>query len=154
MIPPFGRQHRPVALASRTHRLRFDPDLRRVLGLIGMRAATARVVVDPDRGVLDVRFGPWRVLTPLTNITSAAPARPRRTERRFTVVRPTPAPRDLVLATAGTGGVRIGFRHPVRVAGPVRPGRHTSLTLTPVDPQRLIADVLPDLCDVPSLTAS
>jgi hypothetical protein len=101
----------------------------------GISPATA--LVDVGDQELDAHFGPWRVSTPLANITdvavtgryaflkSAGPARLAITDR------------GLTFATNGDRGVLISFRTPVRGLDPVGILRHPELTVTVAEVDRL-----------------
>ena len=97
----------------------------------GVGPATAWVDVS-DR-TLAARFGPWRVSTPLANVSNvgvtgryafwktAGPARLAITDR------------GLTFATNGDRGVLISFREPVRGLDPLGVFHHPELTVTVAD---------------------
>jgi hypothetical protein len=86
------------------------------------------------RQALDVRFGPWRVSTPLANVAvtgpyafwkTAGPARLAITDR------------GLTFASNGDRGVLISLHTPVRGLDPLGVLRHPELTVTVADVDRL-----------------
>jgi hypothetical protein len=117
----------------------FDP-LYRLAGLpFGVTASTALVVVDPDRGTLLARFGPWRVETSLANVTGVELAGPY---RRITTIGPARlsfADRGLTFATNNRRGVCVSFADPAPGIEPTGRLRHPNLTVTVADPDGLAA---------------
>ena len=113
----FARSYRPVALA------------------FGVTPATAWVEVGDGR--LQVRYGPWRLSTPLANVRS--------TERTggFAWLKTVGPPhlsfadRGVSFATNGDAALCLLFHDPVRVLDPTGRLRHPGATLTVADPAAL-----------------
>lgn len=113
---------------------RFDPWARVPLALLGIREDTSGVVVDD--GVLDARFGRWRVRTPLANVAGTCRTGPYRLHR---VVGPrlSLADRGLTFGTSTQEGVCVLFHEPV-VGLLGQRVRHPGLTVTVADPAGLV----------------
>ncbi len=86
---------------------------------------------------LEVRFGLWRVSTPLTNITDAEVTGPYAFWKTAGPARLAITDRGLTFATNGTSGVLISFRKPVRGLEPLGIIRHPELTVTVAEVERL-----------------
>ncbi|MEV7099399.1 hypothetical protein AB0M80_41895 [Amycolatopsis sp. NPDC051045] len=119
------------------HRLHAEfavpfPGLRRVLG--------PRSGLELDAGGLRVRFGPWLVETPLSNLAGAEAAGPYSALRVFGV-RLSLADRGLTFGTTTRGGVCLRFREPVRGLDPWGLLRHPGLTVTVSEPE-LVAEAV------------
>lgn len=126
---------------------RFVPAYRLPAFPFGIRPATARVtIVGP---VLDARFGPWRVTTPLTNVAGTAVTGPYRWYRTAGSARYSLADQGLTFATNGDRGLCIGFHEPVTGLDPTRLLRHPSLTVT-VDDVVGLARVLEEQAITPT----
>ena len=114
----------------------FDQPFATASALFGVRPSTAGVEV--AGGQLRVRFGPWRVETPLANVAGV-----QRTGRYswWKVIGParlSAADRGLTFATTDRGGVCITFHEPVAGLEPTGRLRHPGLTVTVADPDRLV----------------
>ena len=101
----------------------------------GVTPATAWVKV--DGALFEARFGPWRVVTPLANITDVAVTGPYRFAKTAGPARLAITDRGLTFATNGERGVRVSFRTPVRGLDPLGMIRHPELTVTVADVDRL-----------------
>lgn len=101
----------------------------------GITPATAWVDVGDD--ALEVRFGPWRLATPLANVTDVAVTGPYAFWKTAGPARLAITDRGLTFATSGDSGVLISFRTPVRGLEPVGVIRHPELTVTVADVHRL-----------------
>jgi hypothetical protein len=101
----------------------------------GVTPATAWVKV--DGASFQARFGPWRVSTPLANITDVAVTGPYRFARTAGPARLAITDRGLTFATNGERGVRVSFATPVRGLDPLGMIRHPELTVTVADVDRL-----------------
>lgn len=87
---------------------------------------------------LEVKFGPWRVRTPLTNVVGTETTGPY---QWFKVIGPAHlsfADRGLTFATNGERGVCICFAEPVRGMDPMGALRHPGLTVTVADVEGLV----------------
>lgn len=115
----------------------FAPSYRGPARVFGVSPATAWVEVDEVE--VRARFGPWRVSTPLTNITEVAVTGPFRFVKTAGPARLAITDRGLTFATNRDRGVRISFRTPVRGLDPFGMLRHPELTVTVADVDRLVA---------------
>ncbi|HET6710513.1 hypothetical protein [Amycolatopsis sp.] len=106
--------------------------LRRILG--------PRAGLELDAAGLRVRFGPWLVETPLSNLAGAEATGPYRALRVFGV-RLSLADRGLTFGTTTRGGVCLRFREPVRGIDPWGWLRHPGLTVTVSEPE-LVAEAI------------
>ena len=89
----------------------------------------------------EARFGPWRVRTPLTNITDVDVTGPYAFWKTAGPARLAITDRGLTFATNGERGVLIVFATPVRGLDPLGILRHPELTVTVADVDGL-ADLL------------
>ncbi len=101
----------------------------------GITPANAWVDVGDD--ALEVRFGRWRLSTPLANITDAAVTGPYAFWKTAGPARLAITDRGLTFATNGDSGVLISFRTPVRGLEPLGVLRHPELTVTAAEVDRL-----------------
>ena len=113
----------------------FAPGYRLAGRAFGIRPATAWV--DIGAGMLDARFGPWRVSTPLANVTEVAVTGPYAFWKTAGTARLAITDRGLTFATNGDRGVLISFRTPVRGLDPLGAIHHPELTVTVSDVDRL-----------------
>lgn len=93
--------------------------------------------VDVGDGELRAHFGPWRVSTPLANITDVAVTGPYAFLKTAGPARLAITDRGLTFATNGDRGVLISFRTPVRGLDPLGILRHPELTVTVAEVDRL-----------------
>jgi hypothetical protein len=117
----------------------FAPAYRVLAGAFGVMPKSAWV--DVSRHALDVRFGPWRVSTPLANVADVAVTGPYAFWKTAGPARLAITDRGLTFATNGDRGALISFRTPVRGLDPLGALRHPELTVTVADVDRL-ADLL------------
>ena len=96
--------------------------------LFGVTSASAWVDVDPD--TLVARFGRWRVVTPLANITAVAVTGPYAFLKTAGPARLAITDGGLTFATNNARGVLISFREPVPGLEPTGLLRHPELTVT------------------------
>jgi hypothetical protein len=115
----------------------FAPAYRLFAGAFGVGPATAWVDVG-DR-TLDARFGPWRVSTPLENISDVAVTGPYAFWKTAGPARLAVTDRGLTFATNRDRGVLISFRTPVRGLDPLGVLHHPELTVTVADVDELAA---------------
>jgi hypothetical protein len=113
-----------------------DPYLRAARPF-GVTPASAWIAI--DNVTFDARFGPWRVRTPLTNITDVAVTGPYRFFKTAGPARLAITDRGLTFATNGKQGVRISFATTVRGLDPLGLLRHPELTVTVTDTDRLVS---------------
>jgi hypothetical protein len=114
----------------------FAPSYQRAAKPFGITPSSARVTVDDV--LFDARFGPWRVSTPLANITEVAVTGPYRFFKTAGSARLAITDRGLTFATNGDRGVRITFATPVPGLDPLGLIRHPELTVTVADIDRLV----------------
>jgi hypothetical protein len=113
----------------------FAPAYRRAARGFGVTPAKAWVEVGEDR--FRARFGPWRVDTPLSNISDVALTGPYRFVKTAGPARLAITDRGLTFATNGRRGVRVSFRTPVPGLDPLGLIRHPELTVTVADVDEL-----------------
>jgi hypothetical protein len=106
----------------------FAPAYRRLARGFLVTPETAWVEVGDD--VFDAHFGPWRVRTPLTNITGVDVTGPYAFWKTAGSARLAITDRGLTFATNGDRGVLILFEKPVRGLDPLGLIRHPELTVT------------------------
>ncbi len=116
---------------------RFAPSYRIAALPFGITPSRAWAELGDD--VLVVRFGPWRLRTPLDNIEDAT-----RTGRFGWLRTAGPAhlslaDRGVTFATNGDAAVCVAFRTPVRGIDPTGWIRHPAATLTVADPPAFLA---------------
>lgn len=138
MIPPYGRRHAPVPVEPRYFRFAEQPPFSAAFRLLGVRAPVSGVRIDDDLGLLEVRFGPWRVRTPLANVDGVELGGPY-PAREVLGARVSAADRGLTFGTGTAAGVCIRFHRPVAGIEPTGRLRHPSLTVTVAQPERLAA---------------
>lgn len=112
----------------------FDPRVTKLLSVLGARPSTSAVTVTDDD--LDVRFGPWHLTTPLTNVRSVQVTGPYSLVR---VIGPRLSLKDggVTLGSSPHGGTCVLFHEPVPLLfGRLRP--HPGLTVTVLDPDGLV----------------
>jgi hypothetical protein len=122
----------------------FAPAYRLAAGAFGIRPATAWVDVSDE--ALDAHFGPWRLSTPLANVTDVAMTGPYAFWKTAGPARLAITDRGLTFATNGDRGVLISFRTPVRGLDPLGVLRHPELTVTVAEVDRL-AELLRTRCE-------
>jgi hypothetical protein len=115
----------------------FAPAYRLAGRAFGIAPRSAWVEVGEE--TLSARFGPWRVSTPLTNVTSARVTGPYALWKTAGPARLAITDRGLTFATNGDRGVLICFHTPIRGLDPLGVLRHPELTVTVADVDRLAA---------------
>jgi hypothetical protein len=116
-------------------RFAFAPAYRAPARAFGVGPATAWVDVG-DR-TLAARFGPWRVSTPLANVSNVAVTGPYAFWKTAGPARLAITDRGLTFASNGDRGVLISFRTPVRGLDPLGVLHHPELTVTVADVDEL-----------------
>jgi hypothetical protein len=91
---------------------------------------TASVVIDRPRGILETRFGPWRVKTALVNVASATSTGPYQPVKTIGPPHLSLSDRGLTFATNDREGLCIRFHEPVRGLDPLGIVRHPAITVT------------------------
>ncbi len=113
----------------------FTPRYRALSRPFGVKPENAWVEVGEK--TLDVRFGPWRLSTPVENVSGTAVTGPYALWKTAGPARLAVTDRGLTFATNGDRGVRISFREPVRGIEPLGVLRHPELTVTVADVEAL-----------------
>ncbi len=116
-------------------RFAFARAYRAPAAAFGITPATAWV--DVGERALEVRFGPWRLSSPLANITDAVVTGPYAFWKTAGPARLAITDRGLTFATNGRRGVLISFRTQVRGLEPLGVVRHPELTVTVAEVDRL-----------------
>lgn len=122
-------------------RFRFADDgyLRRAAAAFGATSQHAWVDVGDD--MLDVRFGPWRLRTPISNIAGTEISGPYQWWKVAGPARLSLADRGVTFATTTRAGTCIRFHEPVAGIDPFGVIRHPGLTVTVDDPQALCDEI-------------
>lgn len=121
------------------HRFAFTAGYRAPALLFGITARTAWVDLDDEQ--LAVRYGPWTLRTPLSNVTGV--------ERTggFGWLKTAGPPhlsfgdRGISFTTNGEDAACVGFRRPVAGIDPTRILKHPGATLTLEDVPGFIAEL-------------
>ncbi|TDC79955.1 hypothetical protein E1285_35415 [Actinomadura sp. 7K507] len=100
------------------------------MALLGIRPDTCGLVIASDE--LLVRFGPWRVRSPLDNVAGAEVSGPYSAWKAIGV-HLSLADGGLTFGTSSEQGVCIRFHRPVPGSEPTGLLRHRGLTLTLAD---------------------
>ncbi len=116
---------------------RFAPAYRRAARPFGVTPDKAWVEVGADR--LSARFGPWRLDTPLTNISGVDVTGPYAFLKTAGPAHLGFTDRGLTFASNGERGVLISFHTPVSGIEPTGRLRHPELTVTVADVDALAA---------------
>ena len=133
-----SRQRQRMSAAGRKFVFAFQPSYARVARLFGVTQANTHVVVTGT--TFEARYGPWKVSTPLTNITSAQLTGPYSYLKTAGPAHYSFADHGLTFATNGRQGVCLEFRLPISGA-PFGLVHHPNLTVTVADGPGLIAAV-------------
>jgi hypothetical protein len=102
-------------------------------------ATTARSYVEVSADALVVRFGPWTMTTPRSNIAEIKESGPYAPWKVFGSPRMSFADRGITFATNSDRGVCVRFFEPVAGIEPTRRVRHPGVTVTVADPDGLVA---------------
>lgn len=120
---------------SERFEFRFAPAYRRPARMFGIRPQTAWVEVSDEH--FAARFGPWRVMTPRSNINSATITGPYAYYRTAGPVRLGVTDLGLSFTCNGDRGVLLCFAASVQGIEPFGVLRHRELTVTVAEPERL-----------------
>jgi hypothetical protein len=113
----------------------FAPSYRLAGAVFGVRPQTAWVELNDS--IFRARYGPWRVTTPLRNITAVAITGPYAYPKTAGPARLAITDRGLSFTPNGDRGVLISFAVPVRGLDPFGLLRHPELTVGVAEPERL-----------------
>src|SRR3954466_4404387 len=117
--------------ARRHFAFRFTP-LYRVAGApFGITPATTACDVDGDH--IRVRFGPWKVSTPLANVAAVETTGPFNVPKTIGPAHLSFADRGLTFATNAQRGVCVRFSEAIAGIEPFGMIRHPGLTVTVAD---------------------
>lgn len=116
---------------------RFDSRFRVPLALVGVTPSTAEVTVDDH---LDVRFGPWRLRTPVDNVADAHHDGPHKAYRAVGP-RLSLADHGVTFGTSPVATTCVHLVEPVPGLAPLGLLRHPTVSLSVVDTAGL-ADLL------------
>lgn len=105
--------------------------------LFGITPSTALVTVTDDE--LLVRFGPWRLRTPLVNVAGTQLSGDYAFHRTAGPAHLSFADRGITFATNSRRGLCVSFDDPVAAMEPTGTLRHPGATLTVADPEELAA---------------
>lgn len=133
-VPAPARADAPVVFG-----FHFDSLLQPLARLFGVTPASARCTLGAER--LEVRFGPWHVVTPLANVERVAITGPYRPWKVAGPAHVSLADRGLTFATSVHPGVCICFHEPVPGIEPTGRVTHPALTVTVEDPPALVAAI-------------
>lgn len=110
---------------------RFATTYRLPALLFGVTSSTAGVWV--DEAVLRIRFGPWRLQTPLSNVVATVHTGPYALIKTMGPAHLSFADRGLTCATNSERGLCIRFARPVPGIEPLGVLRHPAVTVTVAD---------------------
>ena len=113
----------------------FEDRYRLPARLFGVSPESARVVVTDDE--LLVRFGPWRLRTPLHNVAGTEVTTGYAFLRTAGPAHLSLSDRGITFATNSRRGLCVSFVEPVRGIEPTGLLRHPGATLTVRDPEAL-----------------
>jgi hypothetical protein len=119
----------------------FAPAYRGPAAIFGIRPATAWVEVTDTE--LRARYGPWKIATPLSNITSVAITGPYAYPKTAGPARLAFTDRGLSFTPNGDRGVLIEFATPIPGLDPFGLLRHPELTVGVAEPERLVERLTP-----------
>lgn len=96
-------------------------------------------VTDGPAGELRVRFGPWSLRTPLSNVVSAQRTGPFSFPKTAGPAHLSFADRGVSFATNGETGVCVSLREPVTGLDPTGRIKHPGVTMTVRDVEALLS---------------
>lgn len=127
----------PAGVPVRRFPFRFDRSLAPIARLFGVRDRSAYVEVDETH--LLVRFGPWSLRTPLSNVQGSEVTGPFRWWKVAGPAHVSLADRGVTFATNTEAGLCIRFHEPVPAALPGGLLHHPGATVTVAAPGDLAA---------------
>ncbi|GAA2747128.1 hypothetical protein GCM10009868_35300 [Terrabacter aerolatus] len=119
----------------------FEDRYRLPARLFGITPGTARVAVTDDE--LLVRFGPWRLRTPLSNVAGTQESGDYAFHRTAGPAHLSLVDRGVTFATSSRRGLCVSFVQPVRAIEPTGLLRHPGMTVTVTDPEALAQAIAP-----------
>ncbi len=138
---PEGAPPQPPGAVPREVRFpfRFDRTMAIPALLFGVVRATAEVVVGEED--IAIRFGPWSLRTPLSNVADVGVTGPYHWFRVAGPPRLSLSDSGVTFATSAVEGVCIDFHEPVPAALPFGLLRHEAATVTVEDPQAFVREL-------------
>ncbi len=124
-----------------TDRIPFSFDARYRLAARPFGVTPSSAYLELGEEDLVVRFGPWVVETPRSNIKSAGVSGPYQVWKTIGPAHLSAKDRGLTFATNARAGVCIEFHQPVTGMDPAGLLRHPGLTVTVADPEVLVAEL-------------
>jgi hypothetical protein len=122
---------------TREFEFAFDGAYRLPALVFGIRPATARVVVTDEE--LLVRFGPWRLRTERSNVSTTEVSTGYAWLRTAGPAHLSLSDRGVTFATNSRRGLCVSFVEPVSAIEPTGILRHPAATVTVTDPEALAA---------------
>jgi hypothetical protein len=138
--PPI-EQDKPTSapkLPPRHHRFKFRRDPLFALASLPFGVTDSNAYVDVDDTRLLIRFGVWKLSTPMSNVVSAQRTGPYRWWKVIGPARLSMRDSGVTFATSAAGGVCLQFREPASAGLPFGPLRHIGATVTVEDPDDLV----------------
>jgi hypothetical protein len=135
---PTGHRHQHSAL-------RRDEPFATVSRLFGVTDETGYVDADEER--LEIRFGPWHLETPMSNIAGAEVSGPFHWWKVIGPAHLSFKDRGITFATSAERAVCIRFHEPVAALEPLGVIKHPAVTVSVEDPDgfaRFVTATLPD----------
>jgi hypothetical protein len=133
---PAAGEPGPVDVTRRRFPFEFSPRLAPLALSFGVTPSRAYVEVTDDE--LRVRFGPWSLRTPRTNVRSAEVTGPYKWWKVAGPAHLSMADGGVTFATTTRAGVCISFREPVPALMPGGWLRHIAATVTVATPHALV----------------
>jgi len=128
----------PPSLPRRHHRFAFQRDPLLALASLPFGVTPANAFVDVDDERLLIRFGPWTLTTPMTNVIGADRTGPYRWWKVGGPPRLSLRDFGITFATSTAEGVCLRFRDSVPGVLPLTSLRHRAATVTVDDPDDLV----------------
>lgn len=122
-------------MTEETFQFEFSRGHRIASALFGVTPSNSHVKVKDDE--LQVKYGPWSFAVPLSNVLEVKPTGPYAFIKTAGPPHLSLSDSGVTFATNAERGLCIRFREPVRGIGPSGRPRHTSLTVTVADLDRL-----------------
>jgi hypothetical protein len=117
----------------------FDYPLAAPLAVLGVTPLTSHV--DVADGWFDVRFGPWRLRTPLANLGASHVTGPYSAVRALGI-RVSLADRGVTFGSNTRRGLCVELLEPVAAALPIALVKHPGVTVTVREPERLREEIV------------
>jgi hypothetical protein len=122
-------------MTEETFAFKFTRGHRVASAIFGVTPNTCRVTVTADE--FRVSFGPWRLTTSLSNVVEAKPTGPYAFIKSAGPAHLSFSDGGVTFATNGERGLCVRFREPVPGIGPGGWPKHSGVTVTVADVERL-----------------